>query len=529
MLHSILQGLGGMGLFLLGMIIMSDGLRGLAGIAMRSVLMRFTRSPVVGAMTGAATTAVLQSSSATTVAAVGFVGAGLMEFSHALGIIFGANIGTTITGWLVALIGFKLKLGLLAMPLVFIGVLLHMFTRGRVSHVGYALSGFGLIFVSISMMQQGMAGLESYISMEQLPADTLSGRLMLVGIGILVTIITQSSSAGVAATLTILYGGAINFEQAAALVIGMDVGTTVKAVLATIGGSVGARRTGYSHVIYNLFTAVGALILISPYVWFWQQIAPGQIIENAEIALVAFHSTFNILGVMAVLPVTKQFAAMMKRLIKDPHEGTVVELDPALLQEPSLALTAVQQNLYQQILVLLSHLLAILDKPETTGKADLISLQTELDKTHAYIDHIHMTTEAGAEWHRLVEMIHTLDHLQRLHERCEEDAYRAVVVREASELTEENILMKSSVVSIREQVVNHHWQAAIHQADQLALEMYKRVKPLRAKLMTETAKGDINIPQVTARLEAIRWLDRVSKHVARICHHYGQAIMAAGK
>lgn len=507
---------------------MSDGLHRLAGTAMRSVLMRFTRSPMVGAMTGAATTAILQSSSATTIAAVGFVGAGLMEFSHALGIIFGANIGTTITGWLVVLIGFKLKLGLLAMPLVFIGVLLHMFAGGRLSHVGYALAGFALIFVSISMMQQGMSGLESYISIDQLPGDSLSGRLFLVGIGMLVTIITQSSSAGVAATLTVLYAGSINFEQAAALVIGMDVGTTVKAVLATVGGSVGARRTGFSHVVYNLFTAVGALILISPYVWLWQQIAPGQIVANAEIALVAFHSTFNILGVMAVLPVTRQFAAMMKRIIKDPHEGIVVELDAALLQDPSVALTAVQQNLYQQILALFSHLVAILDKPGTTGKADLISLQTELDKTHAYIDHIHMKAEAGGEWERLVAMIHTLDHLQRLHERCEEDAYRAAVVRDASELIEENILMKSSVALILEQIVNHRWQAAIHQADQLALEMYKRVEPLRIKLMAETATGDMNIAQVTARLEAIRWLDRVSKHLARICHHYGQAIMAAG-
>ena len=518
-----------MGLFLLGMMIMSDGLRAMAGNAMRSALIRCTRSPTVGAITGAATTAILQSSSATTVTAVGFVSAGLLEFSNALGIIFGANIGTTITGWFVALIGFKLKLGLLAMPLVFAGVLLKLFSRGRAAHMGYALAGFGLIFVSISIMQQVMAGQETILFTQYIPDDTLSGYLMLVGIGLVFTVITQSSSAGVAATLTVLYSGAINFEQAAVLVIGMDVGTTVKTGLATIGASVGAKRTGYSHLIYNIFTAIGALILLTPYIWIWQQIAPGQLDDNAEIALVAFHTSFNVLGVIIVLPVTRQFAAMMKRIIKDPFEDRLVELDTVLLKEPSVALTAVQKNLYQQVLTLLSHLIEILRESSSSAQTDLIRLQADLDKTHAYIDHIHMTSDAGEEWQRLVAMIHTLDHLQRLHERCEEDAYRVVVVKEASELSEEYTLMHSSLGDILEQITNHQWEKAIHQADQLALEMYKRVEPQRKRLMDQVASGKIDIPDVTARLEAIRWLDRVSKHIARICHHFGQAIMAAGK
>lgn len=528
-MDTLFQGIGGMALFLLGMMIMSDGLRAFAGAAMRNALIRFTRTPVVGAITGATTTAILQSSSATTVAAVGFVSAGLMEFSSALGIIFGANIGTTLTGWLVALIGFKLKLGILAMPLVMIGVLLSMFGRSRVAQMGYAMAGFGLIFVSIDMMQQSMAGMDNTLISQYMPEDTLSGRLLLVCLGIVVTAITQSSSAGVAATLTILYSGSINFEQAAAIVIGMDVGTTIKTGLATVGASVSARRTGYSHVIYNVFTAVGALILLSPYVWLWQWMAPGQLLENAEIALVAFHSSFNIIGVIVVLPMTQQFAAMMTRLIKDPYEDRYVDLDTTLLKEPSIALTTVQQNLYQQILTLLSHLASILEKPGSSTKAELTSLQTNIDKTHAYIDHIHMTSEAGPEWHRLVAMIHTLDHLHRLHERCEEDAYRAEVVREATELTEEYVLMKSAVAQILDDIVNHRWQSATHQADQLALEMYKRVEPLRESLMLQTATGNINIPQVTSRLEAIRWLERVSKHIARICHHYGQVVLAAGK
>jgi len=155
---SLLQTLGGLGLFLFGMVVMTDALRVLAGASIRDALMRFTRSPLSGAITGAASTAILQSSSATTVAAVGFVGAGLMGFNSALGIVFGANVGTTLTGWIVMGLGFKLDLGALMLPIVLVGTLLRLFGRGRIANAGLAAAGFGVIFVGIEQMQLGMAG-----------------------------------------------------------------------------------------------------------------------------------------------------------------------------------------------------------------------------------------------------------------------------------------------------------------------------------------------------------------------------------
>ena len=151
-----MQALGGLGLFLLGMIIMTEGLREMAGDAIRTALMRFTSIPTSGAVTGAFSTSILQSSSATTVAAVGFVGAGLMSFTSSLGIIFGANIGTTITGWLVALIGFKLKIGTIMLPLKLVGTLKRLFAKGKARSAGYEIAGFGLIFVPISIIQIAM-------------------------------------------------------------------------------------------------------------------------------------------------------------------------------------------------------------------------------------------------------------------------------------------------------------------------------------------------------------------------------------
>ena len=244
MVLSFLSALGGVGLFLIGMLLLTDGLKALAGGRMRDLLAGFTSTPLSGVATGAVTTAVIQSSSATTVAAVGFVASGLLTFPQAIGIIFGANIGTTATGWLVAILGFKLDLGQVALPFVFLAAFLRIAFRGRVALAGQALAGFCLIFVGIEYMKDGLDAFEGIVTPTDFPSDTTLGRLELVAIGALITVVTQSSSAGVAAALAALGAGAINFPQAATLVIGMNVGTTFTAVLATVGGGTMARCTG---------------------------------------------------------------------------------------------------------------------------------------------------------------------------------------------------------------------------------------------------------------------------------------------
>ncbi len=507
---------------------MTDSLKTLAGDAIRNVLMRFTRSPLSGALTGALSTAILQSSSATTVAAVGFVNAELLSFSAALGIIFGANIGTTIKGWVVALIGFKLNLSTVVLPLVFVGAVLRLFSSGRWAHWGMVLAGFGLIFVGITLLQQGMSDLQGVISFEHLPADNLASRLLLVGIGIIFTLITQSSSAGVAATLTALFSGLINFEQAAALVIGMDVGTTVTALMATIGGSVGARRTGYSHVVYNCFTAAGALLLITPYVWSWEYFSPGALENNSEVALVAFHTLFNILGVILVLPFTSQFARLIQTLIPDKEIPFTDKLDKQLLEQPNLALNAVQASVKKELLALLCHLSALLEN-RADKLINLKSMQSALDHTHAFIDDIHLQSGDGADWQRLIALIHTLDHMQRLHERFEEEEYRASAARNTPELKVEREQMIANIKSIADNIETMHWHKAKQLANSTALEMEKDAPTLRHSVMANIGSGKISVPEGTARVEAIRWMRRVSKHIARICDRLNDAAVSAGK
>jgi len=498
---------------------MTDSLRSLAGGAMRSTLMHFTRSPLSGVLTGAVSTIILRSSSATTVAAVGFVGAGLMSFPQSLGIIFGANLGTTLTGWIVVLLGFKLKIDTLLLPLILIGAILRLLGKNRVASIGYAIAGFGIIFVGIALMQEGMSGLQNIITPDHFPEDTFTGRLKLVFIGIAITLVTQSSSAGIAAALTALFAGAINFNQAAALVIGMDVGTTVTAAMATIGGSIGSRRTGLSHVIYNILTGIGALILLTPYTLLWENIAPGQLINNAEIALVAFHTTFNALGVIAILPFTKQFSRFIEKIIKDNSHSYTQNLDKALLVEPNIALTAVLSSIHKELLDLLIYSKALLSNTNTKEQIELNNLQAALNETHAYVDLIHLDKSSSPEWQSLLSVIHSLDHLQRLHERCDEDEDRAIAARETEELSTVVDSLISNITDIIKAIENKNWIDADRISEELTSEISKQLDPLRDTIMSQVAAGKMNVPAATDIVEAIRWLKRVNTHINRITYH----------
>ena len=522
------QALGGLGLFLLGMIIMTDGLRELAGDAIRSALMRFTSSPTSGAITGAVSTAILQSSSATTVAAVGFVGAGLMSFTSSLGIIFGANIGTTITGWLVALLGFKLKLGIVMLPLILAGALMRLFASGRVRSAGYAMAGFGLIFVAISIMQTSMQDMQGIISPDILPPDTIAGRMKIVLLGVIVTVITQSSSAGVAAAMTALHTGAISFEQGLALVIGMNIGTTITAVIASIGGSIGARRTGLSHLIYNLFIGGGALFLLTPYLYVWNTFSPVALQANAEIALVAFHTLFNTLGVIAVLPFTSQFARLIKRLVPEKKSIYSPAYDDALLQTPAFALEQVQENVMVYFVALLNHVQSVLDSEHRHRQADLVRLRNALDQTQDYLGRVEPGKASDANWERMLELVHALDHLQRLHKRCEEDEDRAVIAREAADLASVTRALLSGITAIEDNIITDHRNEIVVSGRRTESIIGEQVEPMRDRIASSVADSRIDVSEATDSLKALRWLQRVSHHIARISLHIHRARLAGG-
>lgn len=516
---SVIQALGGLGLFLLGMIIMTDSLRNLAGDTMRKLLLKFTHTPLSGAVTGTITTAILQSSSATTVAAVGLVGAGLMGFADALGIIFGANIGTTITGWFVVLLGFKLQIGSVLMPLILFGALLRLFAKGRWINIGMAISGFGLIFVGIYLIQLSMVDVQQLVTPEKFPEDTFTGRIQLLILGILFSAITQSSSAGVAVTLTALYAGAINFPQAAALVIGMDVGTTVTAALATIGGTVGSRRTGLSHVIYNCFTGSAALFLITPYVYLWQWMGPEILKNNAEIVLIAFHTFFNTLGVIIVLPFTHKFAFMMERIIPDVEPSYTRSLDKSLLHDPMLALTAAKTALKNETISLLKHVVFLLGDTKNGQESNLAELGYELNKTEVYIDDIDMSSRKDIHRDQFINTFHAMDHVQRLFDRCYEEADRVTNLEYIEDTQADRKKVIRGFVEVISELDNNNWSSAAASSHELSVHISHRVAELRHTIMENVADNHISAARGAVSLDAVRWLERVTGHVAKLNHY----------
>ena len=518
---SFIEALGGLGIFLLGMIIMTEGLRSIAGDSIRVALMKFTSTPFSAMLTGTITTAMLQSSSATTVAAVGFVGVGILTFTQAVGIILGANLGTTVTGWLVALLGFKLKLQLLVLPIILIGAILRLFSEGRLANIGYAIAGFGVIFVGITMMQEGMGGLQGILTPDVFPPNTIIGRFQLVIIGAVITVVTQSSSAGVAATLTALNMGNILLPQGMSLIIGMDIGTTVTAVLATIGADVGAKRTGMSHVMYNLISGTIGFLLLSPFLSLWHWLLPNQSDSNAEIILVAFHSCFNIIAIIVMLPFIHKFSHFIEKFIPEKKIGYTSRLDHALLDDPKIAIMVVDFTIEKELIDLLIYLNRLLGAKTVDKKINLDELQIALDETHRFIDHIHLDSRDSQPWKNLVALIHILDHMQRLHERCDEEQDRAVTSVNTPELVSFVLELRNAInLMLTDVYLGLGWLDSPQKIKQISGQIHEQVEPYRQMVMAKIAQGKQDIPSATSCLEAIRWLERVSDHLEHLVWHF---------
>ncbi|KZY64670.1 sodium:phosphate symporter [Oleiphilus sp. HI0071] len=336
--------IGGLGIFILAIGMMTDGLKLAAGSSLRKILSEWSRTPLRGIFSGLMMTAIVQSSSAVTVASIGFVNAGLIKMRQALGIIYGANIGTTMTGWLVALTGFKLDLHAIALPMIGMGMFLRLTRRhGRVGSAGMALVGFGLFFIGVDVLKSAFDGLVATLDLSQIETEGLIGHASFLLLGILMTVLTQSSSASIAITITAAASGVVSLPVAAVMVIGANVGTTSTAVLASIGATSNAKRVAAVQVIFNIGTAVVALALLPLLFWLIAELGDMLGMERRpEITLALFHTAFNILGVMLVFPVNDRLASFVeKRFVSwEERESHPRFLDSNVASTPVLAVNA---------------------------------------------------------------------------------------------------------------------------------------------------------------------------------------------
>ncbi|MDO9576419.1 MAG: Na/Pi cotransporter family protein [Candidatus Cloacimonadales bacterium] len=322
MIVTIFKLLGALGVFLYGMRVMSDGIQKVAGKRMQSILNYMTANRFVAILTGFIITGLVQSSSATTVMVVSFVNASLLNLTQAIGVVMGANIGTTVTTWIVSIIGFKFKITAIALPIV--GVALpFMFSKFKNRRdIGEILIGFGLLFLGLMFLKDSVPDIKSNPEvLEFLKNYTDLGFLsfvIFVAVGSVLTIIVQSSSAAMAITVTMAFMGWIDFQTSAAIVLGENIGTTITAYLASIGTSVNARRTARAHFLFNTFGVFWMAFVFKYFTQFILNIAPwdSSLQENLPLNLSLFHSVFNITNTLLFLPFVRPFAHLVEKIVK---------------------------------------------------------------------------------------------------------------------------------------------------------------------------------------------------------------------
>ena len=334
--------LGALGMFLYGMNLMSSGLQKAAGDRLRGFLSAMTSNPFKRVMTGVGITALIQSSSATTVMVVSFVNAGLLTLVQAIGVIMGANIGTTITAWMVSLLGFKADISILAVPLMLLGFIFSNSKKSQNKNIGDLIVGFSLLFLGLSFMKASVPDLkqtpEVLEFVRQWANHGFGSVLTFLGIGTVLTLILQSSSATMAITLIMLSMGWIPFPMACAMVLGENIGTTITANIAASVGNPSAKRAALSHTIFNVFGVIWALILFKPFLalvgkiiemmGFPNPAAEGFAVTDPEGAtataalygLSMLHTLFNTINTLILVWFTGFIATMVSKLIREPEK-----------------------------------------------------------------------------------------------------------------------------------------------------------------------------------------------------------------
>jgi phosphate:Na+ symporter len=337
---------------------MSDGIQKVAGERLQSVLNFMTGHRVAAILTGFAITAIVQSSSATTVMVVSFVNAGLLQLSQSIGVIMGANIGTTITGWIVAILGFKVSMSTLALPAIGIGFVLMLMKKLHKENLGETLVGFGLLFLGLDFLKNSVPDISKHPEVLQFLGNFtghgLLSYVLFIIIGTLLTIIVQSSSAAMAITLTMAYAGWIDYPTAAAIVLGENIGTTVTAYLASIGTSVNARRASRAHTLFNIFGVIWMTPVFALFLNMVNTMVPGDIYGPAGAKalpahLAMFHTMFNITNTLLCSFFVPQIAKLVTKLVPDeekaPGPYKLKYIRATLQDTPELYLLTVKREL----------------------------------------------------------------------------------------------------------------------------------------------------------------------------------------
>ncbi|WP_440895859.1 Na/Pi cotransporter family protein [Amphibacillus sp. Q70] len=427
----IFEFLGGLGIFLLGIKSMGEGLQKSAGDRLKDILDKFTSNPFLGVLAGMVVTILIQSSSGTTVLTVGLVNAGFMTLKQSIGVIMGANVGTTVTAFIIGI-----KLEDYALPILAVGALmLFFFKNQRILNIGQAIFGFGALFFGLKLMGDGLAPLQDLQAFHELMIEMSDNSILGLIIGAVFTFIVQSSSATIGILQSLFGQGAIELDGALPVLFGNNIGTTITTAIAAIGASIAARRAALTHVIFNLIAAILAMLVLIPYTTLVANIQ-NVLGLNAEMTIAFAHGIYNFASVILMFPFIGTLAMVVTKLVPGEDSTLTVQpthLDPIFIQRsPSVALEQVKEEvvrmgecaikgLEESCLFLNSHdtkhannslqlenTLNKMDQEITAYLIDLAATQlsdADSEKHSALLDSVRDIERVGDHFENIIELI----------------------------------------------------------------------------------------------------------------------------
>ena len=546
---------GALGFFIYGMKVMSDGIQKVAGSKMRSILSKMTSNRFLGVATGFMITALLQSSSATTVMIVSFVNAGLLTLVESIGVIMGANVGTTITAWLISLLGFKVKISAIALPIIAFGFPMMFSSKSNVKAWAEVLIGFALLFMGLDHLKGAVPDIKSnpeMLGFLSSYADMgIFSTLMFIGVGTILTLVVQSSSAAMALTLVMCYEGYIPFELAAAMVLGENIGTTITANLAAMVGNVHAKRAAKAHLIFNIFGVVWMIVAfqffitnIDSYMVNNMDLSPLNFDINNPVAipigLSIFHTVFNILNVLFLVG----FVPFISRIVikMQPSKGEVDEefhlehIGTGLMQTTELSILEANKEV-QKFGKIAAKLFGFI--PELLNEKDSKKFKERMVRIRKYEDitdkmeveiadylakasQVEMSDSASVKVRSMISMINDMERIGdicyqlsiTIERKREQKAYFSPELR--TSLEEMIREVQKAMIIMNKNLNSSYSQVLIADADEAELAINKMRNQLRKKYLQNIEKGEGKIQTGMIYNNLIHSLEKVGDHVFNI-------------
>lgn len=487
MLQMILALSGGLALFLYGMQAMADGLQKAAGDRMRRILEVLTGVPLLGVLVGAFVTALIQSSSATTVMVVGFVNAGLMNLTQAVGVIMGANIGTTVTAQIVAF-----KISQFILPIIAVGWALNFFGKSKViKYFGQVLLGFGILMLGMETMSNAMKPLTQNQSFVSFMHSFQEHPILALGVGVIATVLIQSSSAVIGILIALSSQGLVTLEAALPILLGSNIGTCVTAVLASLGANLAAKRAALAHVLFNVIGSVIFLIILDQYAYVVRMF-PGTI----ERQIANAHTLFNVINTIIFLPFVSQFVNLVLRIAPGKEEVLVrgsIYLDDRMLKTPAIALSLATKeivrmaNLAHQMVIEAMEAFLRQDQNKVQWVYEREDLIDELaEQVTTYLVQISQTEMTPALSKKYTGLLHSITDIERIGDHAENIAEMAQVRIEenlpfSDDALEEISALSALVSETYLQAINSLQHDSVEEANKtLALE--KQIDALEKEL-----------------------------------------------